>query len=469
MIRTDFKLGIKKSAMIFPILSLAQISENGKIKIDSTNLIQALGEVQDVRFEIQSIQDSLSKKNLSIETALLSHLDSNTVLFKWLPNDKLKQSAVYFVTIKATALPKLPSKIKDAESIKYVQSVLEKKGRLSDSITFTINVLNMSQSGNTLNIADVIKELNKQQGSFNSTNLDTIGKDSSALAQANTTNVLNSAISPIPFELNSTNTLIKSVPNGVWSNKIFLSGASSDNSNVQFSLSGNARISSQSGTSLVVSGIAPVAGESKIEITAKRNDGRIAITSFVVSTAPLSPPQLPNSLITGENYRLNFASEGTPSEQINMEVYENDKLVISKNQGGAILNYTPQTQGKTRLVRYIGNLKADEFSIDIVALPKPIISQPKIQNDEFIITTISFGRFKGLPNKAKLIVDAGNALDPEELTDRYRFDNINQSHNQIWRVKRKDKNEDFSIHIFAIDQRGSGFKSNDMSLNGNIK
>lgn len=71
-----------------------------------------------------------------------------------------------------------------------------------------------------------------------------------------------------------------------------------------------------------------------------------------------------------------------------------------------------------------------------------------------------------MPNKAKLIVDSGNALDPEEVTEKYRFDNVNQSHIQTWRIKIKDKNQDFTFHAYALDQRGSLSKSNPVNFKG---
>ncbi|MBL0332812.1 MAG: hypothetical protein IPP65_08285 [Chlorobi bacterium] len=461
MIKGEFRLGVKKAAMIYPILPgvIKNISTD-KLDVDSTNIIEAIGKVHDLKFEIISIQDSSTRLEVNQESARLEMINESKAKFLWIPSNKLKSSAVYYATIKATALPNIPNYITDKDTREYINSILKKRGRLSDSVTFTINVINVNEN-NALNIAEMIKSNNSLSSVSNKVN------DSLSVFTQSQLNLENSnrLIESIPFELNNNLNLIRSVPNATWNNKILVTGALA-NKDIEFFIKGNAEISSRTQTSIVLTGIAPIIGESKVEVTAKRKDGRIATSYFQINTTPLIPPQIPKTLIAGETYRFDFTSDGTPNDQISLAVFENEKLVLSNNQTSAIVSYTPVNQGKLLIKRYISNQKSDEFAIDIVTAPKPNISQPKQIADEAIVTTTSFGKFKGLPNKAKLIVDSGNALDPEEVTEKYRFDNVNQSHIQTWRIKIKDKNQDFTFHAYALDQRGSLSKSNPVNFKG---
>ena len=167
----------------------------------------------------------------------------------------------------------------------------------------------------------------------------------------------------------------------------------------------------------------------------------------------MSAPTLPDALIAGGSYRLDFSSSGIPDAQIGVEVIENDVTVIDRNQGGATLFYTPSSVGKVRFVRYVGDQVIDKFVRTIGPIPPPQVSKPTEEAGESVlINTVAYGTVKGQQNRAQLIVDEGEVDDPELVTSKPN--DTDKSLTQTWRLRKRRAGE-IIIQCHAVDLRGS--------------
>jgi hypothetical protein len=166
-------------------------------------------------------------------------------------------------------------------------------------------------------------------------------------------------------------------------------------------------------------------------------------------------PPLPDALLLGQNYRLDFTSPGIESERIAVEVIENGKTTISRSDNRSLFNYEPATAGNIRFIRYLDNQVVDQHERDIVPIPLPIADHPQARDGmtEVTITTRAFGTINGQPNRAVLKIRSGNADEPDEVDSK--FDQTTKEMRQTWRIRRRSKAEQFDFSYYAIDQRGS--------------
>jgi hypothetical protein len=454
LLAPDFRVGADRMVMIYRFLPDGAPRPAGlELRRDSINVIRAVGSVSDVHFALVTIEDTSTGSALPLDNAVLTRQDERTAIFSWRPRT-FRENAVYRVTVRATATPLPPSSVVRPDVRAKIAEVLRRRGTISDSVTFTVNVFAASP---------ILLQA--------STLADT-GADSGANSRTGMLPTQQMTFAGATFSMTPAQPVLFKAPKGIWRNRLIVGGVTNAIQDLDVKVvRGNAQITQKSAGAIEIAGIAPSSGQQQIVIEATRKgDPRGLQATFTVNTAPLEGMRIPQNLWVGQIYTLDVSSSGVPNELIRTEVTENEHVVISKNDGGAVIRYRPSSLGNVTIVRYVGGDEVDRATASIVPLPPPSVT-PRVEKEEgaVIVQTVSYGSVKGEPNRVRLKIQEGNADDPEEIPARYVFDASSQSHTQYWRVQKHGSGE-FTFKAYALDRRGSnGGKSNTIDVIGNAK
>lgn len=454
---SDFRVRAEKAAMIYPIMGAGgEVDTVGTpLRRDSMNVITAHGAFANVRFQFVSIEDSTTGQAVPLERASLVRRSDRSVIFHWrpLPSDR---SGVYRVTVAGIATPLPPENLRP-ELRSQVAEILERRGTVSDSVTFTVNVVAVD---------DRIALERVRIGS--ATAASDTGRPAAAAPP------LSAAALPFgaAYELTPSQATIP-VPAGLsWRNQISIMGGASASELDLKVTEGNATILERTAGFIVLSGNAPASGSQQITLMAtRRSDGRQALTSFTVRSVQLAPPPVPQTMLIGQQYPINFAIAGVPSERVAVEVIESDRtgdrVKVARNEGRSVIDYVPSADiARVRFVRYLDGQPVETSIADVKALPVPSFATlPTTPRDapDVRITTYSYGAFNGQANRVTLKIKSGNAEEPEQVD--FDVDERTKRVRQVWLVRRKDRRDEFRFRMYAIDLRGSGSgKSNEVTF-----
>ncbi len=465
----DFDVRARRAALVYTFVPASLRLDSSKVnpedisrlQRDSVNQIIAYGSFADVRFDIVAIHDSTTGRQLPMEFASLVQ-NGRSCDFLWRPEAQ-KEDGVYIVTVRATATPLPRGAAMRPEIRERVARVLREHGPISDSVTFSVNVKALTSEA--MIAMEVERERQRPIGS-------TMGIDT--MMQGMTPDIpftpqnLTGA-----FSMQAQEQMIRVAPGEEWNTKVYIFGVPNTmDESVRLEIpGGSARIAERYPSHVVVRGIAPAGGARTITVQGIRPGAASepASVSFTVNTADLEDPRgLPQFFLAGQSYNLDFRVADVAASQIRVEVRENDKIKVARDSGKAGFNYLPETTGRVRFVRYIGDRPAGDFTVDIRPTPAPVVQQPKKNGDEeALITTVSYGSFKGRKNLVELKIESGNATDPEELRERANYDESTQKHTQVWRVRKATRGQPFEFSAYAIDARGSRLgKSKSVTFNG---
>ncbi|MDB5035507.1 MAG: hypothetical protein JWQ98_2748 [Chlorobi bacterium] len=437
---SDFKVKVEKAALLYSFIPAGvRLDTTGRILArDSVNTITARGTFSNVDFKILSIRDS-GGAIVSLDRASLIRRDDRSCLFQWKPSAG-DRNAIYSVTVAGIASPLPPPGLRSDLRDK-VNEVLKRGGTVSDSVTFTVNVL-------AVNDLVALRRLPLSSSRPGDSGITTTIFDTLPFQGGRTAAGTN-------FELVASSLTIPQPPSSNWSNRITIQGATtSEDLDLQVS-GGDAKVTRKGPSYIEVYGTTPMKGAQQITITGTpKNGGKPYSTSFTVKSTPLALPQLPQAFILGSAYRLDFRSSSEISnDRISVGVEENGKPVVLPSETGATLRYVPQEAGKAVITRYLGDQVADRYSINIVPIGLPTVYPPKRESTtSATITTIAYGNVRDLPNKVKLIVDEGNVEDAEQIDEK--TDDVYKTTTQVWRITKKGSGE-FRFTVHAVDLRGS--------------
>ncbi len=451
LLAPDFRVRAEKAALLYSFIPAGiRLDTTGtSLRRDSMNLITARGRFSSVRFTVVGIQDSLTGTTLPPEAhATLARRDDRTTIFQWRtsPTDR---NAVYRVTVVGTAVPLPPDDLEPAVRDKIAE-IMKRRGTVSDSVTFTVNVFAIDNQAALSKMALLQTPSNRSDASM----IAALGP--LVPPPATPSDLLSPFGFGQPFEIQPSNPVLP-VPGGqTWHNRITLSGYASFNDlNVKVDPPG-IKVMSRTPTSIELMGTAPLDGSVEVTVTATRNsDGRPVSTTFVVRSAKLPSPDIVQSMFVGQSYRLDFTAPGLPSENIAVEVVENNKIIVSRDERRSVITYQPEAPGKVRFTRYFDDQFIEASYTDVQPLPLPSVLKPREQagSGEVTVTTICYGMMGGRPNRTRLIVLEGNVLDPEELD--FKYDEKSKTMTQNWRLRRRSASEEFAFKAYALDQRGS--------------
>ncbi|HVZ38495.1 MAG TPA: hypothetical protein VHI13_04405 [Candidatus Kapabacteria bacterium] len=448
LLASDFRVKAEKAALVYSVIPAgAGVDTTGAmLKRDSINTVTALGTFSSVRFSIVSIEDSASGKPVPTGRATLLAGGDRSAIFQWAPS-ATDHDAVYRITVAGTATPLPPENLRP-ELRDRVNEILQRNGTVSDTVTFTITVFALRDMAS-------IPRVVQQQTMLAARN------DS----QAPTASVPPSALVPPafaggPFQLSASQTLLPMPAGSTWSNQINLSGPGSFNDMTLETKGAPTRIAEQSATRLMLTGTTPAAGTSQeITLTATRkSDGQRVSVSFGVRSVAPDPiaTLLPSTLLAGQSYALNFTPAGIESRRVAVEVTDNDRTVVDRSEYRSSMRYVAPESGKVKFARYLDGQLVDQTTVDVRPLPAPSVLRPPTtarDAQEVRITTITYGTLNGQPNRGVLKIKSGNAEEP--TIESEDADEQTKQIRQVWRVHRRDRQNEFRFRMYVIDQRGS--------------
>src|SRR5690606_38466359 len=106
----------------------------------------------------------------------------------------------------------------------------------------------------------------------------------------------------------------------------------------------------------------------------------------------------------------------------------------------------------------------DDFSARIIPLPNPVVRTPVEDPPgcgDVFVETVAYGMFNGRANKTRLIILEGNVSDPVQVDADWDKEAL--TYVQTWKMRKADENKPLSFKAYAIDQRGSTVKSNEVN------
>ncbi|MCC7439172.1 MAG: hypothetical protein IT211_11820 [Armatimonadetes bacterium] len=440
----DFKVRAKRAALVYPFIPAGATVDTAGLRLrrDSINLILASGTFADVRFAIVAIRDSASGETLPVECASLAQQGNASAEFRWRPCAP-HRPGVYLVTVAGMATPLPPESVQPPELRQRVIDILRRRGPISDSATFAVTMMELNNG-----IVATLRQ-NPIDTSAGGT-LDTLSlTDPSLLAAIQPT--ATGAGPAIGGELQVQSPTVIAAPGSTWKNQVFFTGFT-NSPDITFTISPSNVSLVRNPNGLTLSGIAPASGKQQVTLRGVRaSDRQTFNATFTVDASPLDGPDLPRQMYVGENYVVEFGSQGVPSEIVQVAAVIGSDTVAS---GGARINVTPSRTGTITFVRFVNRKRYDSYSATIIPLPAPTFSgQPDCSGSDFItVRTTSYGSVRGIPNKGQLVVDEGNVEDP--IQDDYQYNSRTKAHQQTWKLRRKGKGEtQVTLHI--LDQRGS--------------
>jgi hypothetical protein len=442
----DFDVRARRAALLYSFIPTgARLDTNGlKLRRDTVNQIHAYGSFSSVRFDIVSIEDSVSGTRLPMEYAMLVQ-NGRSADFLWNPH-KVDRDAVYIVTVRATAEPLPRGTNMRPEIREKVAEVLRRRGPISDSVTFTVNLRAVTTQ--EMLVAQ-LRAQNIDSGLGGEPMIDTTGF---AYDPFNTASALTGPITTQP-----STPVVYALPKNSWSNRVFITGTAANDPDLRFEVKPpSASITTQGQGFIDISGIAPQqTGTQRVTVTTTRiSDGQTVSTWFDVKTESIPSPNLPDFLLVGQPRRLDFSIDNVPNQQVAVEVYENDRLVIGQDQRKVTFTYTPSNVGRVRFVRYLNDREVDRAELNAILPPPPKIGEPqRIGPNVVQITTYAYGMIDGTPNRAELKVQEGNVGEPKQMS--YNYDQNQQASVQVWQLERKRTADPFTFSIYALDRRGS--------------
>ena len=462
LVGSDFRVKVEKAALLYSFIPTGvQLDTSGVfLRRDSMNVISAHGTFAKVQFRILSIEDSATGKKIPPGRAALVQRSDRTAMFRWraLPGDG---TGAYRVTVAGLAEPLPPTNIR-GDLREKVADILRRRGYLTDSVSFIVNIFAVSDPAMLRRVTRI--QATSPAGGTNMASIDTAGMGTQTPQSPGMMGLVGA-----PFELTPSNAFLPVPPGKGWRNRLSLTGSTSMQDLVLSVSGGDASIVERTPSFVVIGGTAPATGEQQITINAKRiSDGRPVTAAFTIRSTAMPDPPLPEAMLLGQSYRLDFTSTGIESERIAVEVIENGKTTISKGSNRSLFNYEPAAAGEIRFIRYLDDQIVGQYEIDIVPIPIPVADHPTTREGatEVTITTRSFGMINGQPNRTVLKIRAGNADDPDELDAK--FDQVTKVMRQTWVVRRRSKGEKFEFSYYAIDQRGSKLgKSKERTFSAN--
>lgn len=441
----DFKVRAKRAALVYPFIPAgASVDTAGlRLRRDSINLIVASGTFADVRFAIVAIRDSASGQTLPVECASLTQQGNATAEFRWRPCAPQRQG-VYLVTVAGVATPLPPESIRPPELRQRVIEILRRRGSIRDSVTFAVTMMGLN--------GDIVAALRQNATA------DTAAGSGAAI---DTSLAALSMLTPVPpqplgipligGELQVQSPTVIAAPGSTWRNQVFFTGFT-NSPDITFTASPSSVSVIRNPNGLTISGVAPASGKQQITLRGIRaSDRQTFNATFTVDASPLDGPDLPRQMYVGENYVIEFGSQGVPNEIVQVAAVVGTDTIAS---GGARINFTPSRTGNITFVRFVNRKRYDSYSATVMPLPAPNFNgQPDCSDANFItIRTTSYGSVRGIPNKGQLVVDEGNVEDP--IQDDYQYNSRTKAHQQTWKLRRKGKGETpITLHI--LDQRGS--------------
>ncbi len=437
---------------------LADSSGYTLLSIDSTNQIICTGNVRDVQFECEIIDQSL-KQSLKLVSSQQSQnqlftlkniAGKSAVEFKWMPPTHERMNRSFLVRVRANATP---NSLNGNDSLERLINAAG--ARLTAETQFSVNILFANQGAYT------------PTGQF--TQLIGFLPDTSAVASNPPAGNQPMFTNPLgDYYLQPQNSLVKSIAYQQWTNKVFMAGIASTElakapiikiERSQNDAGGTATISEIRGNEIIVGGSSPSSGTMKVQLTATRAaDGKEMNVNFTIQPQPIQSPVIELKMYPGQSYTINpnlpMLTDGGEIKAVLRD--GNRERVVSPQ--GAPFTFTPDiadTQKILTFERFIGTKQIGQsLSVRIESYPPPEILEPSYRNGLVYLQTRSYGLVNGKMNESRLEVTEGNAGNPVDQRGDMQRDAKSLVVIQTFRIRPLDAGKPFMFKIRAIDSRG---------------
>ncbi len=448
LLAPNFEVKANRAALLYYFVPASVTVDTSGVDMrrDSINVIFAVGQVSDVEFNIVSIVDSATGREVPLDRATLVKDGDRRSIFQWTPLGE-KESAVYSVTVEGRARPIPPANIAREDLRQQINEFIDRQGYVSDSVTFTVNLF-------ALNGPVTNEALQRTAAAFDSANPTAITSTSNPGFTSSPTSLASSGSLSISADENS----VAVPPRSGWRNKILIGGADPSELILE-PVVGDVREVGRGASWIEVGGSAPASGEERVTVRVRRRSGGAALqASFDVHAMALPQPDVPSELYRDQTYDIDFNPGNIPDARISVEVVgRNGNILVPRAVTSGRFRYRAQTPGSIVFRQYINDKMVYSVDAEVVDLPFPVVEQLQKDGDDAIVTTISYGRVNGKLNEANLKIKVGeNAADPEKL-GKVEVDEKTQKVIQRWRIRRLDKRKPLEFRYYVLDQRGSDF------------
>jgi hypothetical protein len=456
LLAPNFEVKANRAALLYYFVpASSRVDTSGvDMRRDSMNVIFAVGQVSDVEFNIVSIVDSATGRELPLDRATLVKDGERRSIFQWTPLGE-KESAVYSVTVEGRARPIPPANIAREDLRQQINEFIDRQGYISDSVTFTVNLFAIN--GPVTNEA-----LQQTAAAFDSVNSTTA---TSAAPPGLTSSPSFASAGGLSISADENSVAVP--PRSGWRNKILIGGADPSELILE-PVIGDVREVGRGASWIEVGGSAPASGQERITVRVRRRNGGAALqASFDVNAMALAQPDVPSELYRDQTYDIDFNPGNILDARISVEVVgRNGNVIVPRGVTSGRFRYRAQTPGSIVFRQYINDKLVYSVDAEVVDLPLPVVEQLVKDGDDAIVTTISYGRVAGRLNEANLKVkDGENAADPEKV-GKVEVDEKTQKVTQRWRIRRLEKRKPLEFSCYVLDQRGSnsGYKERQYKL-----
>ncbi len=410
-------------------------------KLDSENVIRYSGDVSDLQFRAR-VEDVASGQVLTIEAGsspsalfeLIAQPERQAVVFRWKPDLRDPVARTFRVTVLGSAMP--PSLGgPNANDANALPSGL----RINGSTQFVLATVVTDETGAPF-----------QPGRTITDTLRIIQQDGGALGS---------------FWMEAARDVLTSAPLQQWRMRLSIGGAdplrdlqglpqvraTSSDALVERYLDTAAR-------TIVIKGRAPRTGSYSVTVSARRKDGQLAETTFMVQAIALQGVQIAEVMYPGIEYII----DPRLPELANTEavLLDGSREVMSVRSGK--MRFTPKLSDTGRTLTFVRMIDDERVesatSISIRSFPAPEIRDVKdfgSGDRKKVIVKFYGDRNKDRPS---LEVIDGNARSPRKLYGNIHPANSDDANGYAWieefEVSRKDGSKPFTFVVQAMSPTG---------------
>ena len=407
--------------------------------LDSTNTIRYVGDVSDLTFRAR-VEDLATGDVLTVEPGDMSPLfaletqpERRAVVFRWRPNVRQSLPRTLRVTLVGSGAPiaregeaNLPSGLRVNGSTQFVLATTLDDARAPASI---------AAGTNRIDTVTIVQ---------------TLGGGSSDLGQ---------------FWVQMSRDSIRTVPTKPWTNRINMGGADATRDLVgmpEIRVSRPGVVVERSIDSalrmVVINGRTPRTGSYTVDVIARRKDGQIAQTKFVVESVPMRDVEIPDFVYPDIAYSFDPRLPDLPDAEAVLSV--DGQRLLSTRSGS--IRYRPKRRDigtRLELQRFVdGDEIGNKHTIEVRDFPAPQIRDVLDYGDGDQKKVVVV--FWGSPEKdrPKLLIIDGNAKGVRKLYGNLHAADRKENPPVTWieefTITRKDKTKPFEFKIRARDGGG---------------
>lgn len=211
--------------------------------------------------------------------------------------------------------------------------------------------------------------------------------------------------------------------------------------------------------SVIVEGMAPSVGSLTVDVSARRTDGTLRTTRFVVDGLPLADVDIPTALYPGVEYTIATRLPQLADAEVRAVVRDGNQWRVQPTTASQI-RFTPQVADTGRALyfeRYVNEQKVSSEALRVRNFDAPeIMEVSRMSDGDRRRVTVRF--FGAKDNRPSLDVLDGNAR-ARKLYGFLRKANPDEEPSISWievfEIEPKDPAKPLTYRIQAVDRRGA--------------